>query len=107
MPDLSDQGFVTKDPSTYTSTIIGTAVGTTTISKVPGFLSHVLITPRVASATYVFYNSDGTSTSVIGTLVMGTQTFSDPPPPYDFKRHFNKLTVAHTTGDSGAIVFWK
>lgn len=107
MPDISDQGFVTKDPSAYTSTIIGTAVGTTTVSKYPGFLSHVLISPRVASGNFVFYDSDGTSTSVIGTILLGTQTFSDPPPSYTFKRHFTKLTVANTVANGGAIVFWK
>jgi hypothetical protein len=107
MPDISDLGFVTKDPTAYTSTLIGTAVGTTTISKSPGFLFGLLVPVRVASANYVLYDSDGTSSSVIGTITLGTQTFSDPPPTYQFRRVFNKLTVASTVANAGAIVLWK
>lgn len=107
MGDISDQGFVTRDPGAYTSTIIGTAVGTTTVSKYPGFLKSLVITRRAASATFVLYNSDGTSTSVLGTIVLGTQTFSDPPPPYELNLAFNKLTIANTTADAGAIAVWR
>jgi hypothetical protein len=106
MPDIGEQGFVSRDPSAYKSTIIGTAVGTTTISKYPGFLKSIVITRRAASAVFVLYNSDGTSTSVLGTIALGTQTFSDPPPPYELNLVFNKLTIANTTADAGAIALW-
>lgn len=105
MPDLTAQGFVTKDPTAYKSTLIGTAVGTTTISKNPCFFYGILVPNRVASASYIMYDSDGTSASVIGTLVLGTQTFSDPPPTYQFRRKCNALTVTNPA-NAGAIVLW-
>ncbi len=106
MPDISDQGFVTRQPGVFTSTIIGTAVGTTTVSKYPGYVDGLLITHRPASATFVLYNSEGTSTNVLGTIVMGTSTTEDPPPYIRFPRAFNKLTIASTTANAGAVVFW-
>lgn len=106
MGDISDQGFITRSLGIGTSTIIGTAVGTTTVSKNPGALDGLLITHRPASATFILYNSDGTSTSVLGTIVMGTSTAEDPPAYIPFPRTFNKLTIASTTTNAGAIVFW-
>lgn len=104
MPDTNPYGFATRDPQVYKTAIIGTAVGTTTISSVPIFLKDFQVTHRTASATFIFYESIGTSTSVLGTLVLGTATTEDPPPPFKWDRSCSALSVAHTTTNSGGIV---
>ena len=106
MPDVSEQGFVTKDPTAYTSTIIGTAAGTTTISKGPCFFKGLLLTRFYSGASYIVYDSDGTSLSVVGTVVQGTSPTNNPPGLIEFDRIMNKLTVTNPA-DAGAVVVWR
>lgn len=106
MPDTNPQGFVTRDPQVYKTTIIGTAVGTTTVSSVPIFFKGIQLTHRPASSTFIFYESVGTSTSVIGTITMGTFPAGDPVPFIPFNRSCSALSIAHTTANAGAIAMW-
>lgn len=104
MSDVSAQGFVTTDPGVYDYTLIGTAIGTPSISKVPCFFRGIIFPNRVASGSVVIYDSPGTSGTVIGTIALGTQTFSDPPPLYEFNvRTKNGLSVVNSA-NLGAIV---
>lgn len=96
MPDLSAAHFVTRDPGAYDLTHLGTAAGTTTILSTPGFLSHITFNTRAASGTVIVYDSAGTSGTVIGTISLGSQTFSDPIPFVYKGRTNNGLTVSYT-----------
>ena len=107
MPNVMPQKTYSKDPGAYTGTIIGTAAGTATISSEPAFFQGVIIPTRVASGAITIYDSVGTSSNVIGTITLGTQTFSDPPPLYEFKiATKNALTVVNTA-NLGAIVMYR
>jgi hypothetical protein len=107
MPDLTAFTRDTKDPGAYDYSLVGTAAGTTTISAEPCFFQGVLIPTRVASGVITIYDSVGTSLVVIGTITLGTQTFSDPQNSYIFKvATKNALTVVNSA-NTGAIVLYK
>jgi hypothetical protein len=103
--DLSTSSFITKDPGVYKSTLIGTAVGTPAIASSPVFFKSIFFPNRVASGSVVIYDSPGTSGTVIGTIVLGTQTNTDPPPPYEFNMRTNNGLSVVNSGNLGAIVF--
>lgn len=106
MPDITAFGLKTEPINVYDYKIVGTAAGTTTIKSEPGFLLGIVIPTRVASGVITIYDSIGTSGTVIGTITLGTQTFSDPPPTYWFNvRTKNALTVANS-GNQGAVVLF-
>lgn len=96
MPDLSANTKVTKDPGVYDYTHMGTAAGTTTIARQSTFLSHIQVNRRAASGAIIVYDSVGTSTNVVGSIVLGTQTFSDPTPFIYKVRTNNGLTISNT-----------
>jgi hypothetical protein len=107
MPDVTQQGFVTRDPGAYDYTLVGTAAGTTTIRNSPCFFAGVVVPTRVASGVITIYDSVGTSAAVIGTITLGTQTFSDPPPAYKFDVATKTgLTIANS-GNLGITVLYK
>lgn len=103
MPVLSSQSGVAVIPiCDYTN--IGSAIGTTTISSQPSFLHAITVTQRVASGSLVIYDSIGTSGTVIGTVTLGTQTFSDAPPTYIFDiRTKNALTVFNSANVNAVV----
>ncbi len=104
MADLTGTNKISNTPPILDYRNIGTAAGTTTLLSESGYLGHVNITRRVASGVIVLYDSVGTSGNVIGTIALGTQTFSDPPPTYTFNfRTTNGLTVVNPA-DCGALV---
>lgn len=104
MPDLTAHTFATKNNLLFEYTNVGTVAGTTTILNEPGILGAVVVTQRAASGQAIIYDSVGTSGTVIGTITLGTQTFSDPPAPYVFNvRTKNGLTVTNT-GNLGLTV---
>lgn len=82
MPDLSAAGQVSVRPQVFDYVRAGTAAGTLTVQTEPGFLHSVHISTRVASGVITLYDSIGTSGTVIDTITLGTQTFSDPQNPY-------------------------
>ena len=104
MPNLTSTKTVLRQPNVFDYTNIGTAAGTTTICSEPTFLHSVTVTRRVASGVSIIYDSAGTSGTVVGTIALGTQTFSDPPATYVFDvRTKNGLTVTNIA-DMGLIV---
>jgi len=107
MANLQDSmGFWTGDTGAYNGTALGTAAGTTTLSKVPAFLSHVNITNRVASGNIVFYDSDGTSSLNLGTYNIGTATNLDNPQTITLKwRTTRGLTIVNSA-NVGLQAFW-
>ena len=106
MPDLTQQTRSQKNTLLYDYTVIGTAAGTTTILTQPGILGGVALNNRVASGALTFYDSVGTSTAVIGTLTLGTQTFSDPNTPYMFNiRTKTALTVVNSANQGAVVLF--
>ena len=106
MPDLTQAGFITKDPSAYNYTLVGTAAGTTTIQSESTFFKGIVIPTRVASGVITIYDSIGTSTNVIGTITLGTQTFSDPPPMYEYDiATDNALTVVNSANLGCTVLF--
>lgn len=97
-----------KQPAVLDYKNIGTAAGTTTISSEACVLGAIVVTRRVASGVAIIYDSAGTSGTVIGTIALGTQTFSDPPPPYTFNvRTFNGLTVTNIADMGLTVSFGK
>lgn len=97
MPALDGQNIHTTTPGVYDYTHIGTAAGTTVLAKEPAILHAITINRRAASGAIVAYDSNGTSGTVIGSIVLGTQTFSDPNPVYTFNvRTKNGLTVSNS-----------
>ena len=107
MTDVTAFTSVTRDPTAYDGSIVGTAAGTATIRSQACFLKGVIIPTRVASGAITLYDSVGTSTSVIGTITLGTQTFSDPPPMYEFDLATkNGLTVVNSA-NLGAVILFK
>lgn len=107
MPDITPQTFVTRDPGAYDSTLIGTAAGTTTISKEPCFFQGIMIPTFLSGAAYIIYDSDGTSTNVVGTITMGTSPTNNPPALYEFKRAMRNALTVTNAANAGAIVLWK
>lgn len=105
MPALDAMGAPSYDPRVYKSTLIGTAAVTGTIASQPCFFRGVMFPNRVASGSVILYDSIGTSTSVIGTIVLGTQTFSDPPPLYEFNIRTNNGLSIVNSANLGVIVF--
>lgn len=107
MPDVTAQKFVTSDPTAYDYRVVGTAIGTTIVQRQATFFKGILLTNRVASGVVAIYDSAGTSGTVIGTIALGTQTFSDPPPLYEFNvATKNGLTVVNSD-NQGAVVLYK
>lgn len=98
MANLDVSGAVSwsTDPGAYKATHLGTAAGTAVIYPFPAFLSHIQINTRAASGVIVIYDSNGTSTNVIGSITLGSQTFSDPV-PYIYKAATRTgLTISNT-----------
>ena len=107
MSDVTPQTFVSKDPTAYSYTLVGTAAGTATIQAEPCFFKGIVIPTRVASGVITIYDSVGTSGTAIGTITLGSQTFSDPPPMYEFDiATKNALTVVNSA-NQGAVVLFK
>mgnify|MGYP006276752121 CR=1 FL=1 len=108
MPDLTVAGKSVKDPGIYDYSLVGTAAGTTTIMSEPCVLGGVVIATRVASGAITLYDSVGTSTNVIGTITLGTQTFSDPPMPFMMNlRTKTALTVVNSANQGALILYNK
>ena len=99
-------GIITRNTGVYAGTLLGTATGTTTILSEPGIIYSVFFPNRVASGQAIIYDSAGTSGTVIGTIVLGTQTFSDPPIPYVLNmRTNNGLTVVNSANQSVLVTY--
>lgn len=101
MPELANQKTVNRDPGCYDYTHMGTAAGTSVISTNPCFLSHIQVNNRAASGTIILQDAvstaiGATTTAVLGTIVLGTQTFSDPIPFVYKVRTKNGLVVTNS-----------
>lgn len=103
MPDVSQgpQTFRTHDRGCYDYTHMGTAAGTSLISAYPTFLSHIQINQRPASGTIIIADAASTAiaattTALIGTIILGTQTFSDGLPFVYKVRTKNGLVVSNS-----------
>jgi hypothetical protein len=99
MPALDGQNLQTTTPMLFDYTHVGTAAGTTVISKEPAILHAITVNRRAASGVIVAYDSNGTSASVIGSIVLGTQTFSDANPVYTFNVRTKVGLTVSNTGD--------
>lgn len=107
MPDLTAHTFVTHDPGAYDYRLVGTAAGTTTISNEPCFLKGINIPVWVSGASYIIYDSVGTSSTVIGTVTLGTSPLVNPPGLIEFDvATKNGLTVTNAA-NQGCIVLYK
>ena len=106
MPDLTPNALVTSDPTVYDYTLVGTAAGTTTICSEPCFLQSVAVLTRAASGVITLYDSVGTSTSVIGTITLGTQVFSDPTSPCVLKLRTKTALTVVNSANQGALILW-
>ena len=107
MTDVSAQFTDTRDPGAYDYTIVGTAAGTTTIRQEPCFFQGVAITNRVASGKLIFYDSVGTSSTIIGTITMGTSTAVDAPETQIFKVATKNALTVENSANMGAVVLFK
>jgi hypothetical protein len=108
MPDLSAAGQVSKQPQVFDYVRAGTVAGTLTVQSEPGFLHSVLISTRVASGVITLYDSIGTSGTVIDTITVGSQTFSDPQNAYLYDvRTKNGLTVVNTANLGAMVAYGK
>jgi len=108
MPDLTVAGKSVKDPGVYDYSAVGSAAGTTTIMSEPCILGGIVFTNRSASGAITLYDSVGTSTAVIGTITLGTQTFSDPPTPFMMNlRTKTALTVVNSANQGALILYNK
>lgn len=105
--DTNFQSNVTRDPGAYTSTLIGTAATPGTVSQFPCFFKSIIFPNRVASGSVIIYDSVGTSTNVVGTIVLGTQTNTDPPPAYEFNRAMTTALTIVPSANLGAIALWR
>lgn len=102
--DLLAGNIPTTTPHVYDYTYTGTVAATTTISTYPCVLHSITISPRAASGAVTVYDSVGTSATVVASIVLGTQTFSDPPSTYILDvRTKTALTVANS-GNTGVTV---
>lgn len=107
MPDVTAAAFVTRDPTAYDYTLVGTAAGTTTIKSSPAFFKGLVITKWTSGQTHIIYDSAGTSGTVIGTVVLGTSPLVNPPGLIEFDvATKNALTVTNA-GDQGCVVLYK
>ncbi len=107
MPDVSNFARVTRDPTAYDYTLIGTVAGTTTIQSQPTFFRGLVITKWTSGQTHIIYDSIGTSGTVIGTVILGTSPTNNPPGLIEFGvATKNGLTVTNA-GDQGAVVLFK
>lgn len=105
MPDLSASNPKTTVPI-LDYKLVGTAAGTTTIKSEPAFFGGIVIPTRVASGVITIYDSVGTSGTAIGTITLGSQTFSDPPASYQFNvRTKNALTVVNSANQGAVVLF--
>lgn len=105
MPDLTAQSKINVPPMILDYRNIGTAAGTVTLANESAYIEGIQVTTRKAAGKFILYDSAGTSTSVIGTVTMGTNTADDPPYiPLGFRTN-NGLTVANDA-DFGGIVKW-
>lgn len=106
MPDLSTVGNMlpTKTPMVYDYKNIGTAAGTTTVSSEPCILHSLTVTQRAASGAIVIYDSVGTSALVVGSIVLGTQTFSDPVASYVFDVRTTAALSVSNSANVGVVV---
>jgi|GEM_PF-6273542 len=90
-------------PTVFDYSRIGTVAGTTTISKESYYLHSITVTHRKASGQFIIYDSAGTSGTVVGTIVLGTNTADDPQASYVIDvRTKNGLTITNTA-DLGCI----
>ena len=95
MPALDAQGLVTVAPRVLDGTYIGTAAALATVLQRPGYIGGITVNRRAASGAIIVYDSIGTSANVLGSIVLGTQTFGDGP-FYPFNlRTKNALTVSN------------
>jgi len=91
-------------PLVFDYSRIGTVAGTTTISEESYYLHSLTITHRAASGQFILYDSAGTSGTVVGTIVLGTNTTDDSQSSYVLDvRTKNGLTIANTT-NLGCVV---
>lgn len=97
---------ISVDNGAYQGTFLGTAAGTTTLQRQPTFLSHITVTNRVASGAITLYDSIGTSSSVIGTISMGTQPGYDGGAPYVFKFNTKTALTVVNSANVGCFVAW-
>lgn len=104
MADLGTVAIITKIPSVFDYSNVGTAAGTTTVSSYPCFVHGVTITRRPASGTVILYDSVGTSATEIARIICGTQTFSDPPPTYMLDVRTKTALTVENTANVGAVV---
>ena len=100
MTDPSYMGRYSVDQGCYKLTHLGTAAGTQTIVSQPAFFSHIQINARAASGVILAFDCAGTAGTaagnLIGSIALGTQTFSDPS-PYIYKGATNAgLTLVWT-----------
>ena len=104
--DWAGGGFWTNEaPPSYKYTLIGTAAGTATVCTAPSVLHSILVVGRTASGSITMYDSAGTSLNVIGTIVIGTATNLDPPPPYTLDAQCkNGLTVVNSANVSAIVL---
>ena len=106
MPDLMQSQISVTNPRVYDYKIIGTAAGTTTIMAEPGILAGVWIPARVASGAITLYDSVGTSLILIGTIALGTQTFSDSPPVTWLNIRTKTALTAVNSANQGAVILF-
>jgi hypothetical protein len=106
MPALDAAGITTRNPKVYDYTRIGTAIGTATILNKPGLLHGIHIGNRVASGSIVLYDSIGTSGTIIDTILLGTQVFSDPISGYIYDIRTKNGLTAVNSANLGAVVTW-
>jgi hypothetical protein len=104
--DWTGQGFWTNEaPPSYKYTSIGSAAGTTTVCTAPAILHSIVVVGRAASGTLIMYDSVGTSGTVIGTLIIGTNTSNDPPPAYIFDAQCkNALSVSNSANTAIVVL---
>lgn len=104
MADLGGTVLSTNTPQVYDYVNTGTVAATTTVSSYPCVLHLITVTQGVASGKVIIYDSIGTSGTVIGSVVLGTQAVSNLNSTYTFDvRTKNGLTVENT-GNLGAVV---
>lgn len=104
MSDLGGTVLPTTTPLVYDYSYIGTAASTTTVQSYPCVLHSITIVQGVAAGKVIIYDSAGTSATVIGSIVLGTQLVSNLTATYTFDvRTKNALTVENTA-NLGAVV---
>lgn len=99
MADLSGAGFITHTPQStgaFDYSNLGTAAGTTTLTKNPTILHQITILNPAVAGTAVVYDSDGTSSTVIGTIInAGGGTVVPQLPSLDIRTK-NALSISYT-----------